>query len=556
MFNRVKNKIAFFLVITIGIFTYSFSENFFEISKQLDIFSTLFRELNLNYVDETEPGQLMKTAIDEMLSSLDPYTNYISESDIEDYKMMTTGEYGGIGALIRNQDNQVLISEPYEKFPAQKNDIRAGDIILEIDGKKTEGKESSAVSDLLKGQPGTELKLKIKRPVTNEILEKVLKREVIKIDNVPYYGMVDKEIGYIRLNSFTETASKEVKDAFIELKEKQGMKKLILDLRGNGGGLLREAVNIVNFFIEKGEDVVATKGKIPDANKVMKALNAPLDKEMPIVVLIDNGSASASEIVAGAIQDLDRGVVIGQRSFGKGLVQQTRPLSYNAQLKVTVAKYYTPSGRCIQKIDYSNKDEKGKAKEVADSLKTAFKTKNGRLVYDGTGVNPDIEIKPESFSAISTVLVSKSLLFDYATYYRNKKNSIQSINDFQINEADYVEFKKWLSDKDYNYNTKSEESLKALEKMAIEDKYFDDLKNEFQQLEKKIITNKAEDLETFKLEIIRLLENEIISRYYFQKGRIIHALKQDEDLKEAKFILNSNTEYKKIFNSVYLPQKK
>lgn len=541
--KKINAKLkGFFLATTIsiiGFFSFSFSENYFEISKNLDIFSTLFRELNMNYVDETAPGELTKTAIDAMLTSLDPYTNYISESEIEDFKIMTTGEYGGIGALIRNEGEDIIVSEPYENFPAQKADLRAGDVLIEIDGKMVKGKRSDQISDILKGQPGTELKLKIKRPGTEAILEKTIKREVIKIENVPYYGMIDDKIGYIKLTSFTETASKEVKEAFVDLKNNKGMEALVFDLRGNGGGLLREAVNIVNFFVDKGQDVVATKGKIPESNKTLKALNNPLDLTIPLVVLVDQGSASASEIVAGSLQDLDRAVIIGQKTFGKGLVQQTRPLSYNSQLKVTVAKYYTPSGRCIQKIDYSRKDSTGRAIQIADSLITEFKTKNGRTVYDGEGITPDVVVNQFNFSPISIALVTKNHLFDYATKFRIENEKIDAPDKFELSDNAYNDFTKFLQGKDYDYTTRSEQNLEELKKVAIDEKYYDEIEKEYDALKKRIYHNKSEDLINFKAEIKELLENEIVSRYFFQKGRILNSFRYDMEMAKAKEVLKN-----------------
>jgi len=499
---------------------------------------------------------LTKTAIDAMLTSLDPYTNYISESEIEDFKIMTTGEYGGIGAFIRNEGEDILISEPYENFPAQKADLRAGDILLEIDGKIVKGKRSDQISDILKGQPGTELKLKIKRPGTEAILEKTIKREVIKIENVPYYGMIDEKIGYIKLTSFTETASKEVKDAFVDLKNNKGMEALVFDLRGNGGGLLREAVNIVNFFVDKGQDVVATKGKIPESNKTLKALNAPLDLNIPLVVLVDQGSASASEIVAGSLQDLDRAVIIGQKTFGKGLVQQTRPLSYNAQLKVTVAKYYTPSGRCIQKIDYSRKDSTGKAIQIADSLITEFKTKNGRTVYDGEGITPDVLVKEISFSPISIALVTKNHLFDYATKFRIENEKIDAADKFELSDNHYNDFSKFLQGKDYDYTTRSEQNLEELKKVAIDEKYYDEIEKEYDALKKRIYHNKSEDLINFKSEIKELLENEIVSRYFFQKGRILNSFRYDMEMAKAKEVLKNKELSASILSAPKKPDAK
>ena len=399
----------------------SFDDNTtFEIAKNLDIYYTLFRELNLYYVDDTKPGDLIKKSIDAMLTSLDPYTVYIPESQMEDFRFMTTGQYGGVGALIRKDGEYVVITEPYEGFPAQKNGINAGDVILEIDGQSIKGKNSSEVSDMLKGQPKTLLKLKLKRPGTTDPIEKNIEREEIKIDAVPYYGVFSDSIGYINLSSFTESAYADVKKALLDLKEKQNVKSIIFDLRGNPGGLLIEAVNITNLFVPKAESIVSTKGKVKDWDKNYTAAMSPVDTEMPIVILVNSGSASASEIVSGAIQDLDRGVIIGQRTFGKGLVQTTRPLSYNAKLKITTAKYYTPSGRCIQALDYTHRNPDGSVGKIPDSLVTEFKTKNGRSVYDGGGVSPDVLLESEQLSNLSGSLYNKNLFFDFATEFAIK----------------------------------------------------------------------------------------------------------------------------------------
>ncbi|MFN4233612.1 MAG: S41 family peptidase [Bacteroidia bacterium] len=497
------------------------------------------------YVDETQPGELMKKGIDAMLESLDPYTNYIPESEIEDYRFMTTGEYGGIGAIIRQKDDYIVIVEPYEGSPAQKADLRAGDVIIEVNGKSIKGKNSSDVSKILKGQANSEVTLLIEREGEKNRIEKKLMRQEIKINNVPFYGVLKDDIGYIKLTGFTETASREVKEAFTDLKSK-GMKKLILDLRDNGGGLLKEAVNIVNFFVPKGSDVVSTRGKIKEWDKVHKALNSPLDLEIPLVVIINENSASASEIVAGAIQDFDRGVVIGERSFGKGLVQQTRPLSYNAQLKVTVAKYYTPSGRCIQKLDYSHKDDEGKATKIADSLITAFKTKGGRIVYDGNGIEPDINTENREFSVISAVLLGKNHIFDYATRYRVKHESISNARDFKLSDQDFDDFVKFLEGKDYSYTTTTEKMLDEIKSSAEKEKYLKDIENELESLSNIVKKNKQNDLYRFKEEIKELLENEIVSRYYFQRGRIENSFSHDLDIKKANEILNDNKLYSQI----------
>jgi carboxyl-terminal processing protease len=481
-----------------------------------------------------------------MLKSLDPYTNYIPESKMEDYKMMTTGQYGGIGALIQTQKDKVVISEPYQGFGADNAGLRAGDKIIKIDGNNAVGKNSSEIREFLLGQPGTTIEMVIERPGSTDLINKTVTRSEVKIKDVPYSGIVGDDIGYLRLTGFTESASAEVKAAIIKLKS-EGAKSIILDLRGNGGGLLRESVNIVNFFVEQGTPVVSTKGKIKDWDKEYKALSTPLDTEIPLAILVNGGSASASEIVSGSLQDNDRAVVLGSLSFGKGLVQNVRPLSYNSKLKVTVAKYYTPSGRCIQKLDYSNKNSKGKADEVPDSLITEFKTVNSkRSVFDGKGIAPDIEVKPNLLSNISASLLLKSLFFGYATVFRLKHDSIANAKDFSLSDDEYEDFVHYLADKDYEYTTESEDLLVELEKAAKDDKYFDAVKSDYEALKMKLNHNKKDDLYKFKDEIKFILENEIVTRYHYQLGQIEASLQHDIVLDEAIKTLKN----KELYNSI------
>ncbi|RLD57273.1 MAG: peptidase S41 [Bacteroidetes bacterium] len=519
------------------------NSNNFEIGKNLDIFSTVYKELNINYVDEVGPGELMETGIDAMLESLDPYTVYIPESEIEDVKFITTGQYGGIGALIQQKDDYVVISEPYEGKPAQKAGLKAGDIILEIDGKSATGKSTSDVSAILKGQAGIMVKLKIERPGTDEPFEIELERANVKIDNIPYYGMVSDNVGYIKLTGFTRNAGKEVKDAFIELKDKNELHGIILDLRGNGGGLLQEAVNITNIFEDKDHVVVSTKGKLATKNHTYKTSKMAVDNEIPLVILVDNNSASASEIVAGAIQDLDRGVVIGERTFGKGLVQNVIPLTYNSQMKITVAKYYIPSGRCIQEIDYTHKDKNGKSEKVPDSLITAFKTKNGRTVYDGGGIEPDILSERDEMSKLSMSLFINYLFFDFATEFVLKNPSIAPADEFVISDEIYLEFNDYIADKDYDYSTQCEETLENLKEHAEEEGYFESITEEYEALFEKFEKNKKGDITKNKDEIKKILRFEIISRYYYQRGKIISSLADDKSLKKAVEIINANGDY-------------
>lgn len=549
MRKRIRLYVAVILVGISAFSVYSFSDDYFEISRNLDIFATLFRELNIYYVDETNPGDLMKKGIDDMLASLDPYTNYIPESEIEDYRFMTTGQYGGIGSLIGSRNNEVIITDPYEGFPAQKADLRAGDVIVELDGKSIKGKKNDEVSKLLKGQPKTSVKITIRREGEPNLIDKNVVREEIKINSVSYSGIIDNDLGYIRLTGFTENAGQEVKNALQALEAKTKLKGLIFDLRGNPGGLLNEAVNIVNIFVNKGVEVVSTKGKAKEWDKTYHALNNPVDTEIPVAVLVNSSSASASEIVSGSLQDLDRGIIIGQRTFGKGLVQTTRPLSYGAQLKVTTAKYYIPSGRCIQALDYSHRNDDGSVGKIPDSLITQFKTKSGRTVYDGGGVMPDFVTDIRQLSPISQSLLLKYLLFDYATMYRNTHPSIAPAKEFHLSDAEYAEFVKWISAKDYDYETKSEKILDEFKTTAEKEKYFSAAAAEFEVLKKKISHDKNADLQKFKDEITELLENEIVSRYYYQSGQIEASFKNDLEIKKATEALKNKDVYSSIMKS-------
>ncbi len=527
----------------------AYTPDYFEISKNLDIFNSIYRELNIAYVDGTKPGQLMKTGIDAMLNSLDPYTVYYTENDIEDYRFLSTGEYGGIGTAVLDIDNKIIIADPYEGFSAFKAGLRGGDQIVGVNNINVEGKRSEDITNLLKGQAGTPIKLKIIKAGQKTPIEINLNREEIKTKAVPYFAMLpNNQTGYIKLTGFTDNCSSEVKEALLNLKGK-GCKNLILDLRGNLGGLLHEAVNIVNFFIDKGQEVVYTKGKVPEWDKTYLAVNNPIDTQIPLVVLVDENSASASEIVSGALQDLDRALIIGKRTFGKGLVQQTKDLVYNAKIKITVAKYYIPSGRCVQALDYSTKDEEGRVEKVPDSLITAFKTKIGRVVYDGAGIMPDVKITDDKFSMALASLINKYFIFNYATDYFVKHPQIASISDFSLTDNEYNDFLNYLNGKDYNYKTKSEIELADLKKNAVDEKYYNDVKNEFDALVAKMNANKKEDLIKHKIEIKKYLEEEITSRYYFQKGRIEFNLKTDDDLKEAERLLVDNNKIKILLST-------
>lgn len=554
--RRFRVALLSFILLSTAFVTLSFRDDYFEISKNLDIFATLFREVNLYYVDEITPGSLMKTGIDAMLESLDPYTNYIPEEDIEDARFMTTGQYGGIGALIRTKDDFIVIAEPYENSPAAKADLRAGDVVIEIEGKSTKGKTTSDVVKYLKGTPNTAVKLKVLRDGETEPIEKVITREEIKVNNVPYYGMINESIGYIKLTGFTQDAGREVKDALVALKQNPGLKGVILDLRGNPGGLLREAINIVNVFVEKGIDIVSTKGKVKEWDKTYKTLNTPVDTEIPLAVLINRSSASASEIVSGSIQDLDRGVIVGQRSFGKGLVQTSRPLSYNTQLKITTSKYYIPSGRCIQAKDYSHRNEDGSIGTVPDSLIKEFATLGGRKVFDGGGVIPDVSLDPVEFAPVARSIASNNLVFDFATLYRREHPELIEAKNFKIEDALFNDFTAFLSTKEYSYKTESEEMLEEWEKVATREKYFEAAQSEYKSLKARIEHDKKEDVTKAKDQIERMLTDEIVSRYYFQRGRIEASFAFDPEIRRAVDILFDQTFYKDVLSGKYVEEVK
>ncbi len=505
----------------------------FEIAKNLEIFSSVYKSLNQNYVDDVDPGKTIKVAIDAMLASLDPYTNYFPESDIEDVKMQLLGEYGGVGALIMQRGDSILISEPYKGLPADEAGLKAGDRILAVGGESTKGKTTADVSSAMRGQAGTTVTLRLER--AGKEFERTLTRRAIKLPNVPYSGFVgDGSVGYVKLDEFTADAAKNVREAFVKLKkENPAMKGFILDLRGNGGGLMNEAVDIVNIWVPRGTLVVETKGKV--ASKNMKSLTRmqPEDTEIPLAVIIDGSSASASEIVSGSLQDLDRAVVIGQRSFGKGLVQNILPMPYNSQMKVTVSKYYIPSGRCIQAIDYSHRDENGRALKVPDSLKTAFKTKSGRTVYDGFGIEPDIEIEPEYMSNVAIALTQKLLIFDYATRFYRSHESIAPAADFEITDDIYDDFCRFLKERNLTYSTTTERYINQLRDIAKQEKYDSAIEQQLKEMEQRLASEKESDLQKHREEICDMLKAEILTRYYYDEGRLQGALKNDPTILRA-----------------------
>ncbi len=523
-------------------------DNYFELSKNLEVFSDIYKELNIYYVDEVNPNELMRTGIDAMLASLDPYTNYYSEAEMESFRFETTGKYGGIGSIIRKKGDFIAIIEPYENSPAAKAGLKAGDLIIAVDGKSTEGRSVEDVSKLLKGSPGTTVDLLIRRIGFDTDQYYTLQREDIGIENVPYYGYIEEGIGYITLTQFTQDAGKHVEEALQALKDEGDLTGLVLDVRGNPGGLLNEAVNICNLFIDKNKLVVSTKGKVQEWNRDFKTLNKPVDVDLPLVVLINSSSASASEIVAGTLQDYDRAVVIGTRSFGKGLVQQTRDIAFNTRLKLTTAKYYTPSGRCIQAIDYAHRNEDGSVSKVPDSLMNEFTTANGRKVYDGGGVQPDVAVEQEKLSNIAISLLSRDLIFDFVTSYVAAIDTLSAPAQYHVSNAVFEAFTAFLDDKEYDYDTRSELLLQQLEEQTKRELYYDAISADMERIRANIGRDKANDLEKFREEIAILLEEEIIGRFYYQNGQIIASFDNDPVIKEAIAVLRDSARYRSILS--------
>jgi carboxyl-terminal processing protease len=532
MFSKYKKKAFFAGLAVLAIFSWSFKDDLFQISKNLDVFSSLYKEVNINYVDDINSAKMIKTGVDAMLDGLDPYTEFVPESEIEDYKLhYVSTQYGGIGASIFSRKGKVYIADVFAGFPAQKADIHPGDQLVKINAIDLDGKNNDQVGLLLKGSKGASIKLVIKRGAGQPV-EKTLVRDEIKQPNVSYSGMVAGNMGYIKLDKFLENSADEVTSALTSIK-KNNPNGIILDLRSNGGGILQEAVKIVNLFVPKDVEVVSQKGKIKEKNFTYNTFSEPLEPNLPLVVLVNSHSASASEIVAGSLQDLDRAVIIGQRSYGKGLVQQTFNLPYNSLVKITIAKYYVPSGRCIQALDYTNRRSDGSVVKVADSLIHEFKTKDGRSVYDGSGIYPDIFIKPEHFADITEALIGKLLIFDYATRYRDAHATIDNAKTFVLSDTEYDDFVKYLADKNYSYNTDSEKLLASLKTQATKEKQFNDIQTEYDALKAKMATSKKNDLQNHKEEIRQVLENEIASRYYFEKGRYEANFKYDKELSQA-----------------------
>ncbi len=507
------------------------NDRLFAIAKSIDIFAALIRELDTYYVDQIDPEKLLTVGIQAMLEELDPYTEYIPEEESDDFRMLTTGEYAGVGALIGNRGEGNIVIMPYTGFPAQNAGMRIGDLLLKVDSIAVLKKTTSEVSELLKGPANTGVTVTVKRG--EDTLRFSLNRKKISLKNVPFYGKLDEQTGYIKLSDFTTNASAEVRNALVSLKA-QGATQLVLDLRDNPGGLINEAVEIVNLFIPKGKEVVKTIGKLQQVNYTYKTNKTPVDTKIGIIVLINERSASAAEIVAGALQDYDRAVLLGQKSFGKGLVQTTLPLSFNAQIKVTTAKYYIPSGRCIQAIDYAKSREDGSEGTVPDSLRKAFKTANGRVVLDGAGIEPDEKVTEKSYAPISYTLVAGNHVFDYATTYFYKHPTLASPSVFQVNEEVYADFKKFLEGKEYDYTTYSEKSVQDMEKYLAKEPYFNEVKEQLEQIKSRVNHSKENDLDTHQKEIKKILSEEIVSRYYFQEGMIEASLQGDPVIELAK----------------------
>ena len=543
--KKYRKQFIFGGTLMLALITFSFTDDLFQISKNLDVFASVYKEVNINYVDDINSAKMIKTGVDAMLDGLDPYTEFVPESEIEEYKLhYVSTQYGGIGAGIFARNGKVYVSDVFAGFPAQKADIRPGDELLKLNNVDLAGKNNDQVGLLLKGSKGAAIKMVVKRDGEQPV-EKTLIRDEIKQPNVSYYGMVNGNMGYIKLDKFLENSADEVTNALASIK-KNNPNGIILDLRSNGGGILQEAVKIVNLFVQKDVEVVSQKGKIKEKNFTYNTMSTPLESGLPLVVLVNSHSASASEIVAGSLQDLDRAIVIGQRSYGKGLVQQTFNLPYNSLIKITIAKYYIPSGRCIQALDYTHRKDDGSVVKVADSLIHEFKTKDGRSVYDGSGIYPDVFVKPDHFANVTTTLVSKLFIFDYANQYRNTHPALRDLRSFSMNDAEYTDFVKYLSDKNYTYNTASEKLLASLKTEAAKENQFTAIQPEYDALKAKIIAGKKNDLQLHKDEIKQVLENEIASRYYYDKGRYETNFKYDHELAQAVKIMQDKEQVASI----------
>ena len=563
----MKKILAGALIVLVGIGVISFKEDDrnFQIAKNLDLFNSIFKELDMFYVDTIDAEKMIQNGVRGMLALTDPYTEYYPEEEMSSVKELTTGKYGGIGAAIRYYEakDRIAVIEPTEGMPAAEAGVKAGDIILAVGGKEMVRGDmkpqdfSEKVSQALRGEPGTSFILKVMRPLKNDstILEFKITRKSIRTNPVPYYGMVRDSIGYLALSSFTENCSKDFKKAFIELKQK-GAKALILDLRDNGGGSLSEAIDIVNFFVPKGQEIVVTKGKLKQAQGSYKTENEPIDTKIPLAVLVNGGSASASEIVSGSLQDLDRAVIIGTRTYGKGLVQTIRPLPYNGTLKVTTSKYYIPSGRCIQAIDYAKKNADGSVARTPDSLTNVFHTAAGREVREGGGIRPDIEVKGDRIPNIVFYLMNEDIIFDYATQYCWDHPTMESVESFKLTDEDYRAFKELVKSRDFTYDRQSEKMLKSLKEVAEFEGYMEGASEEFKALEKKLNHNLDRDLDYFSKQIKTYIAQEIVTRYFYQRGAAMERLKDDEDLEKAISVLKDGKQYSEILSVKKTPEAK
>ncbi len=558
--RKLKNGNGFFLGVGLTsaffLFTNAKSANdpFFEISKNLDIYSNIFKELNAFYVDPIEPGKLVKTGVDAMLEDLDPYTNFVTEADIEEYQFMMTGKYSGIGANVQRKGDVLYLADVFEGSPAQKAGMHPGDILISIDNQSVKGKSVDDLSVLLKGTPGTSINIKIIDAYTQNEVTKVVTRGEVEVAAVPFAALLgtDKNIAMVKLSQFTQGCARQLKDAIDSLQKVQpNLKGLVLDLRNNPGGLVEEAVKIVNLFINKDQLVVNTKGKIPDMDKEYKTADLPWNMEIPLAILVNKSSASASEIVSGSLQDMDRAVILGERSYGKGLVQVVRNLGFNAKLKLTVAKYYTPSGRCIQAIDYSHRNADKSVSRFADSLKKSYKTFNGRTVLSLGGIDPDIKVHNDGMAKITSSMLTKNIFFDYATEYAGKHPTITDPSNFSLTDAEFQDFMKWAEKKEYGYQTDAEVAFDSLKSVAMREKSYDETRKEFDALKSKLSHDKKQDLMKNKDNVKETLENEIVSRYYFSKGRAAYSLKHDIEMDKAISILQNTAEY----NSLLKPKK-
>ncbi len=546
--KRITYSLLSALIVLVGAGTIAATNPDFALGRNIQILFNMFRELSLLYVDEVDPEKLMLNAADGMTRELDPYTELIPEKEMADFEIMTTGKYGGMGAIIQKKGDYVMVAQPYKGSPADKAGLQIGDIILAVDGKDVKGLEIQEVSSMLKGTPGTELSLKVRKLLTDQEQELTIKRERIVLSALPYWGIIADSIGYISHKEFTEDCSADLRNAFISMK-KEGIKGLIIDLRGNGGGILQEAVKILSMFVPKGTEVVSMRGRMKELDATFTTQSEPIDTEIPVVVLINGSSASAAEIVAGAFQDLDRGVLVGQRSFGKGLVQNTRPVGFNSFLKLTTAKYYTPSGRCIQVLDYSHRAEDGSVGAVPDSLIREYTTEGGRKVYDGGGIMPDIRMPENYYSRFTNMLFAKGYIEDFANLYFKKHREPIDVDTFEVTDADYNEFVAFMADKPIDSESDTKQTLDQLRQKAERDKYLDRIEEELNAIEEKIQDDKQTDLEAFKDELKMLLSNEIVMRYHYIGGVVRNNAHHDPEVLKAIEVLRDTTNYHRILTS-------